>query len=137
MVSMDILPSRKADLDFLEIQEKGTQQWLQATAAERLQGVAHELLTRSGRPEVGILHAAEECDLIVMATLSHTIVPHGFCGSIAEKVLCQSKRPVLMVPARFGGKADLVAAWMMRNPRTVGSPADLAEVHKGGFHCMR
>ncbi|MGO9061003.1 MAG: CBS domain-containing protein [Candidatus Binataceae bacterium] len=142
VVSLDVLPSRKADLDFLEIQEKGAQQWLQATASERLQGVAHELLTRSGRPEVAILHAAEECgaDVIVMATHSHTIVPHTFCGSVAEKVLCQSRRPVLMVPARFGGNADLVAAWMTRSPQTVEPQSNLAEVsermRKGGLRCM-
>lgn len=142
VIPMDILPSRKADLDFLEIQEKGAKQWLAATAAERLQGVAHELSTRSGRPEVAILHAAEEydADVIVMATHSHTIVPHSFCGSVAEKVLCQSRRPVLMVPAAFGGNADLVAAWMTRNPQTVGPQSNLAEVSErmrsGGFHCM-
>ncbi|MGO9058364.1 MAG: universal stress protein [Candidatus Binataceae bacterium] len=60
-----------------------------ATAAERFQGVAHELLTRSGRPEVAILDATKECgaDLIVITTHSDIIAPRAFCGSTAEKVL--------------------------------------------------
>lgn len=135
-------------MDFLEVQAKDARHWLQATAAERLEGVAHVLLrTRSGHPKVAILHAAEECgaDLIVMATHSHTIVLTPsflmlFGGSIAEKVLRQSKQPVLMVSARFCGNADLVAAWMTRNPQAVGPQSNLAKVsekmHKGGFHCI-
>lgn len=33
-----------------------------------------------------------------------------------------------MVPATFGGNADLVAARMTRNPQTIGPQSDLAEV---------
>ena len=142
VVPVDVPPKSKADLDFLEIKENGARQWLQGLARDRLQGVTHELLTRSGRPEAAILHAVEEsrADLIVMATYARTIVPHAFCGSVAEKVLCQSRRPVLMVPATFGGNVDLVAAWMTLNPQTVGAESKLAEagenMRKGGFHCM-
>jgi acetoin utilization protein AcuB len=142
VVPLDLLPTRKADLEFLELQEKGARQWLQEMARERLQGVAHELLSRSGRPEVSILHAAEEChaDLIVMATHSRTVIPHAFAGSVAERVLCESKRPVLMVPATLGGNIDLVAAWMTPNPQTVTPEFKLArvaeEMRRGGFHCM-
>jgi nucleotide-binding universal stress UspA family protein len=142
VVPPELPPTRKVDLDLLEVKEKGTRQWLQGIARERLQGVAHELLSRSGHPGVAILHVAEECraDLIVIATHTHTIVSHAFCGSVAERVLCQSKRPVLMVPATLGGNVDLVAAWMTLNPETVGPESKLAEVaesmRKGGFHCM-
>jgi nucleotide-binding universal stress UspA family protein len=142
VVPVDLPPTRKVDLDFLEIKEKGAQQWLEGVAREHLQGVPHELLSRSGRPEVAILHAAEECraDLIVMATHARSIIPHAFCGSVAERVLCQSRRPVLMVPATLGGNVDLVAAWMTLHPETVGPGSKLADVaesmRKGGFHCM-
>jgi len=142
VVPVDVPPKYKADLDFLEVKETGARQWLQGLARDHLQGVTHELLSRSGRPEAAILHAAEECraDLIVMATHARTIVPHAFCGSVAEKVLCQSQRPVLMVPAAHGGNVDLVGAWMTLNPQTTGPESKLAEVgemmRKGGFHCM-
>jgi len=55
-------------------------------------------------------------------------------------VLCQSKRPILMVPATLGGNVDLVAAWMTPHPQTVAPRTKLSEVaekmRKGGFHCM-
>ncbi len=53
-----------------------------------------------GQPEVKIVEAAEKLgvDLIVMATHSKGAIEHTFLGSVTEKVLRMTKRPVYVIP---------------------------------------
>ncbi len=57
-----------------------------------------------GYPANTILEKADEfdCDLIVMGTHGKGIIRHAFLGSVAEKVLRRSHRPVLSVPLPEG-----------------------------------
>lgn len=142
VVRTEFLPTRKADLDFVLVQEKGARHWLNEIARERLGAVPYELVSRSGRPDAVILHAAQEFDVdsIVLATHTRTTVPHAFHGSVAESVIRQSRWPVVLVPAAMGGNVDLVGAWMTPDPQTTNPKSTLAEVSdrmsRGGFHCM-
>ncbi|MBB1489516.1 universal stress protein [Oceanospirillum sediminis] len=57
-------------------------------------------LVREGKPWKEILKAADEidADVIVMGIRSHSSVGQFLLGSTANKVMNNSKRPVLMVP---------------------------------------
>jgi nucleotide-binding universal stress UspA family protein len=58
------------------------------------------ILLREGDPVVEILETANRvnADLVVMGTHSKGLLEHTFFGSVAQKVLRQIKRPVLVVP---------------------------------------
>ena len=62
-------------------------------------GVAYKIETRSGEAADGILRQAQEtdADLIVMATHGRKGVSHFLIGSVAERVIRRSPRPVLVV----------------------------------------
>lgn len=53
-----------------------------------------------GNPVICILAAADklDADVIVMGTHSKRGLEHAFLGSVAEKVLQKSKRPVFVIP---------------------------------------
>lgn len=53
-----------------------------------------------GNPVIKILEIADElnADLIVMGTHGKGVLGHAFLGSVAEKVLNKSTRPVFVVP---------------------------------------
>ncbi len=53
-----------------------------------------------GQPVIKILEVADRlnADLIVMGTHGKGILEHAFLGSVAEKVLSKSTRPVFVVP---------------------------------------
>lgn len=81
--------------------------WAERVATERLEALAHEYLagidahivTRySADPATGILEAERElgADLIVLATHRRTGLAHLIWGSVAEKVLRESLRPVFI-----------------------------------------
>ncbi len=74
---------------------------LEMMAEEKLVGITddYELITRSGEPAAGILMAQAEigADLIVMATHGRTGISHFFLGSVAERVVRESPRPVLTI----------------------------------------
>jgi nucleotide-binding universal stress UspA family protein len=53
-----------------------------------------------GYPVDAILEAAEDADLIVMATQGRTGLPHLLIGSVAERIVRHSPKPVLTVRAR-------------------------------------
>ncbi len=57
-----------------------------------------------GYPANTILEKADEfdCDLIVMGTHGKGRISHAFLGSVAEKVLRRSRRPVLTIPLPEG-----------------------------------
>ena len=65
-------------------------------------GIAYELVTKTGREDEEILAFAkqEHVDLIVMGTHGKTGIKHVFFGSIAEKVLRHSPFPVFIIPDR-------------------------------------
>lgn len=52
-----------------------------------------------GYPVDGILEAAQDADVIVMATQGRTGLPHLLIGSVAERVVRHSTKPVLTVRA--------------------------------------
>ncbi len=122
-------PSLRRDLDHFLAQEREAAKFLEDFACQRLRDVAFEVMTRSGEPDVAILHVAEEtgAGLLVMATHTRSKPPHQFVGSVAEKVLRQSCRPVLMVPAAQGGNIDMVEAWMTPKPLLIDPARTLAE----------
>lgn len=53
-----------------------------------------------GHPVIKILEVADrlDVDLIVMGTHGKGVIEHAFLGSVAEKVLKKSTRPVFVVP---------------------------------------
>jgi nucleotide-binding universal stress UspA family protein len=80
---------------------------------KRLEGVVAARLGRRkvpvqcrvvvGYPIEAILEAARDVDLIVMSTQGRTGLPHLLMGSVAERVVRHSTKPVLTV--RAGGRA--------------------------------
>ena len=77
--------------------EKVAQDMLSSLAQEYLPDVSHEIVTRmSGDPVTGILEAEKELesDLVVMATHGRTGIIHLILGSVAERVVRESRTPV-------------------------------------------
>ena len=66
---------------------------------EALKRVA-SILVSDGDPVEGILKKAEDlsCDLIVMGTHGKGLISHTFLGSVSEKVLHRTRKPVFIVP---------------------------------------
>lgn len=56
-----------------------------------------------GKPFEGILKVAEEweADLIVLGTHGRTGLSHLLMGSVAEKVIRHSEKPILIIPAKL------------------------------------
>jgi nucleotide-binding universal stress UspA family protein len=61
--------------------------------------VEYELMTRSGDASAGILTAAveEHIDLIAMSTHGRSGISHFFLGSVAERVVREASCPVLTI----------------------------------------
>jgi nucleotide-binding universal stress UspA family protein len=82
---------------------------LEKVASEHLEGrgVSYKIETRSGEAAIGILSQADElnADLIVMATHGRKGMSHFFIGSVAERVIRQSTRPVLVIRTKEPVKA--------------------------------
>ena len=59
-----------------------------------------DIVVCEGYPANTILEKADEfdCDLIVMGTHGKGRIAHAFLGSVAEKVLQRSRRPVFTIP---------------------------------------
>lgn len=77
--------------------EQVAKERLESIAKEHLQGTKYEIVTTQGSdPARAILEAEEKvgADLVVMATHGRTGIAHLFLGSVAEKVVRESKRPV-------------------------------------------
>lgn len=57
-----------------------------------------------GRPYEGILFVADQwnADLIVLGTHSRTGLAHLFLGSVAEKLIRHSSKPIYIIPAGTG-----------------------------------
>lgn len=142
VLSTKLSPTRKPNLDLFLVKEGEDRRFLEGLVRDRFGDLSFEVLTRSGHPEVAILHVADEihAELIVMATHTRGIISHQFVGSVAEKVVRQSKCPVLMVPAPVRGNIEMVSAWMTANPATTSPNNTLAEAYarmrEGGFRCI-
>jgi len=85
--------------------EEAAREQLAELTREHLAGVSHETLLRVGNPAWVIVDTVEERspDLVVIATHGRTGAERLFLGSVAERVIRGSSRPVLVVPPRRGG----------------------------------
>ncbi|MBE9536649.1 MAG: universal stress protein [Proteobacteria bacterium] len=73
---------------------------LEKVCSEKLEGkIAYSICIRKGIPYREIISASEEggSDIIVMGTHGYTAIDHVLFGSTAEKVVRNSKVPVLTV----------------------------------------
>jgi nucleotide-binding universal stress UspA family protein len=59
-----------------------------------------DIIVVEGDPASEILEKADElgCDIVVMGTHSHGIIAHTFLGSVAQKVLHRTRKPVYIIP---------------------------------------
>ena len=102
------------ETDYHERLEQEVGRRLAALAAESVPaGVERVLTVRRGEPAKEIVAVAAElgCDLIVMATHGWTGWRHLVFGSVAERILRESDRPVLVIRgARRSAEAESPAA---------------------------
>lgn len=92
-------------LEPYEVWEKEARTKLDQIARDRIPAnVPYEVVTRAGPIAQSILDAEASygVDLVVMATHGHrrSAVDHFLLGSVAERVVRESKCPVLIVPQR-------------------------------------
>jgi len=91
-------------MDPYPVWEKTARAELEKLAAAHLEGrgITYKIETRSGEAADGILGQAQEmdADLIVLATHGRKGVSHFLLGSVAERVIRRSPRPVLVVRAK-------------------------------------
>jgi nucleotide-binding universal stress UspA family protein len=86
-----------------ESQLKLAREKLEKIAAERLAGVRYQIEAEIGEPGFVILRLEEKlrADLVVMATHGRRGIGRLVLGSVAERVVRESRIPVLMVrPAK-------------------------------------
>jgi len=59
-----------------------------------------EIEVKEGYPAEVILRTAEDenCDVIIMGSHGKGILTHTFLGSVAERVLRRSRKPVFIIP---------------------------------------
>jgi len=106
---------------------------LLANLQARLERVVKDVLGRRARgvvcravrgdPLSSIVHAARQCDSIVMSTLGRTGLSHLLIGSVAEKVVRHAPVPVLTIrPAKTSARAVL----RIQNPKRTRSSRDSA-----------
>jgi nucleotide-binding universal stress UspA family protein len=113
--------------------EKVAHEKLHALAQEHLKETRYEILTRtSGDPVTGILEAAKDlgAELVVMATHGRSGLAHFLLGSIAEKVVRESRCPVFTTRRR---EALAEAKPFQR----ILVPVDIAESSTVALRCAR
>ncbi|MSQ48318.1 MAG: universal stress protein [Deltaproteobacteria bacterium] len=113
--------------------EKVARDILLELAEEHLSDTPHEIVTRtSSDPVTGILAAEKELgsDLVVMATHGRTGLTHFILGSVAEKVVRESRTPVLTT--RSGEKLGNTHPF-----RKILVPIDIAERSNVALVCAR
>jgi nucleotide-binding universal stress UspA family protein len=106
---------------------------MQAMAQEHLHGVRYQIVTRlNSDPSAGIIEAEKElnANLVVMATHGRTGIAHLFLGSIAEKVVRESRCPVFTT--RQGEKLSTTEPL-----RKILVPVDIAEQSRAALLCAR
>ncbi len=69
------------------------------TKGETQSFVTDEIVVRIGNPVDEIIKQSEErdCDIIVMGSQGHSGIVEAMVGSVSEKVMKRSKKPVLLV----------------------------------------
>jgi len=113
--------------------EKVARDMLSSLAQEHLSDVPHEIVTRTGSdPVTGILEAEKELgtDLVVMATHGRTGITHFILGSVAEKVVRESRTPVFTT--RRGEALAGTPPF-----RKILVPVDIAEQSNAALACAR
>jgi len=113
--------------------EKIAQDMLLKLAEEHLSDIPHDIVTRtSSDPVTGILEAEKELgsDLVIMATHGRTGLTHFILGSVAEKVVRESRTPVLTT--RSGEKLGDAHPF-----RKILVPIDIAERSNVALVCAR
>jgi CBS domain-containing protein len=114
---------------------------LKRLAGKCLEGVKYELSQQLGDPAAAILRAERQidADVVVMATHGRRGFSRVFLGSVAEKVLRESRCPVLTVRGLRQDR-DIVGYWMTRSLHTASPNERLSSVgermYQGGFRSM-
>ncbi len=87
------------ETDIYQAQEQAARTRLNEIGRERLEGVAHELITCIGDPAPSILRMQRQLgvDLIVAGTHGRRGLSRLFLGSVAEHIIREASCPVLTV----------------------------------------
>jgi nucleotide-binding universal stress UspA family protein len=113
--------------------EQVSRQRLESLAKEHLQGTKYEIVTAQGSDPARVILEAEEkigADLVVMSTHGRTGISHLFLGSVAEKVVRDSKRPVFSTRRgeALGGAKPF---------QKILVPVDIADQKNAALACAR
>ena len=104
-------PMYPTELGYVPVEIESLNKSIQATAEEKLRGLAQELigsellgqtLVRMGHPYQEVTQVAKEleADLIVISTHGYTGLKHVLLGSTAERIVRHAPCPVLTVRER-------------------------------------
>ena len=132
---------RPVYVDIYKGHEETARAELRHLAANRLQGIKHEMLTYHGEPAGAIVRTAKRsaADLIVMATHGRRGLSRVMLGSVAELVLREAPCPVLCIRQAEPDK-NLVARWMSSSPVAASPDEKLSSVQarlrEGNFRCV-
>jgi nucleotide-binding universal stress UspA family protein len=105
VVPMPPVPGSPIPMEPFPQTEHDARAKLQELAQKHLEGkVKYEIMARSGDPARIVIAAVNEvgANSIVMATHGRKGVSHFFLGSVAERVVRESPRPVLTVRGAVG-----------------------------------
>ena len=98
--------------DMLEDNRRVLDKFLSDGFADCINLVEVRQIVEFGRSFKNIVEMADQqdVDIIVMATHGRTGLDHVILGSVAEKVVARSSRPVLVIPAIERAKGEALAA---------------------------
>jgi nucleotide-binding universal stress UspA family protein len=91
--------------DLIEEEERVCRTKLEKIGIQKLAGIDHEFVVRSGDVAYGILRAIEQYspDLLVMATHGRKGLAHFFLSSVAELMVRKASCPVLTIRSEPAG----------------------------------
>lgn len=121
-----------AQLEALVAQEGLAMERLTGICGDRLVGVPHEVVTRTGDPAICIIRAEEELktDMVVIATHASRSKPKPFPGSVAERIIRESICPVVTIRPTASGDPDAVGTHMTPAPTTITIDTTIARVQQ-------
>jgi nucleotide-binding universal stress UspA family protein len=98
--------------DVLEDNRRVLDKFLGDNFADCIDLIEVRQIVEFGRSFKNIVEKADQqnVDMIVMATHGRTGLDHVILGSVAEKVVARSSRPVLVIPAIDRAKGEVLAA---------------------------